>query len=200
QTHYCSAPLEYPLAQRPSSGDRWSASGASGNGAAGGLELRQLQVTIRHGDRSAIHEVPSSDEKKWKCQPFSDEVRRKWEGVSRFTMQNVDGEPLERSLVPEVYSKEEMGQLGKEFQGQADVLCKQGQLTETGIRQHLTLGDRMHKAYYGLLGGDLAAEEIYVRSTDYTRTLESAAAFLMSFIPGSSGITIVTDENENNEV
>lgn len=30
-------------------------------------------------------------------------------------------------------------------QGQADVLCKQGQLTETGVHQHLTLGDRMHK-------------------------------------------------------
>ncbi|CAM9205199.1 unnamed protein product [Scytosiphon promiscuus] len=200
ETRYCSAPLNYPLAQRPSSRDGDSTGAASVDGAGNGLELRQLQVTIRHGDRSAIHDVPNSDEKKWKCQPFSDEVRRKWENVSRFTMQNVKGEPLGRSLVPEVYSEEELGDLGREFQGQADVLCKPGQLTETGIRQHLTLGDNMHKAYNSLFGGDLAAEEIYVRSTDYTRTLESAAAFLMSFIPGSSEITIMTDENENNEV
>ncbi|CAN0298033.1 unnamed protein product, partial [Ectocarpus fasciculatus] len=84
-------------------------------------------------------------------------------------------------------------------QGQAGALCKHGQLTETGIRQHLTLGGRMHKAYHSLLG-DVAAEEIYIRSTDYTRTLESAAAFLMSFFPGSSGMTIITNEDQENEI
>lgn len=35
----------------------------------------------------------------------------------------------------------------------------------------------LFQAYYDLLGGDLAAEEIYVRSTDYTRTLEVRERF-----------------------
>ncbi|CAN0049371.1 unnamed protein product [Pylaiella littoralis] len=201
ETHYCSAPLDYPLAQRPSQiGDNGDAGGGTAGAIAGGLELRQLQVTIRHGDRSAIHELPNAYEQKWKCQPFSEEIQQKWEGVSRFSVKNVDGRPLARSLTPAVYAKEELGQLGKEFKGRADVLCKQGQLTETGIRQHLTLGEHMHQAYHGLLGGDLATEEVYVRSTDYTRTLESAAAFLMSFFPGSSEMTIITDEDEKAEV
>ncbi|CAN0201851.1 unnamed protein product, partial [Laminaria digitata] len=86
------------------------------------------------------------------------------------------------------------------WQGQGGRLCKQGQLTEVGIRQHLTLGEHMRQAYAKLLGGELEQDQIYVRSTDYTRTLESAAAFLMSFFPGSSGMTIITDEDENGEV
>lgn len=61
-----------------------------GGGAAGGLELRQLQVTIRHGDRSAIHELPNADEKRWKCQPFSEEIRSKWEDVSRYGMYGIN--------------------------------------------------------------------------------------------------------------
>ncbi|CBN74266.1 conserved unknown protein [Ectocarpus siliculosus] len=196
QTLYCSAPLDYPSAQRPLLRD--GAEDVAG-AAAKGLELRQLQITIRHGDRSAIHDLPNAEEHKWRCQPFSEEIQRKWEGVSRFSVQSVDGKPLERSFTPAVYAEEEMDQLGDEFKGQAGELCKHGQLTEAGIRQHLTLGDHMHKAYHSLLG-DVAAEEIYIRSTDYTRTLESAAAFLMSFFPGSSGMTITTNEDQENEV
>lgn len=41
------------------------------------------QVTIRHGDRSAIHDLPGADEQKWHCLPFSDEVQDKWRGISR---------------------------------------------------------------------------------------------------------------------
>ncbi len=80
KTSYCSAPLDYPLARRPLPATALDA----GDGVvADGLELRQLQVTIRHGDRSAIHDLPNAYENKWKCQPLSEEIRRKWEGVSR---------------------------------------------------------------------------------------------------------------------
>lgn len=83
QTRYCSAPLDYPLAQRPLPISDAGAGSAAAGAIAGDLELRQLQVTIRHGDRSAIHELPNAYEQKWKCQPFSEEIQRKWEGVSR---------------------------------------------------------------------------------------------------------------------
>lgn len=87
QTRYCDAPLDYPFAQRPSAlgaeKDGHGGADTPSAAAASGLELRQLQVTIRHGDRSAIHELPNADEKRWKCQPFSEEIRRKWEDVSR---------------------------------------------------------------------------------------------------------------------
>ena len=42
-------------------------------------------------------------------------------------------------------------------QGQGGRLCKQGQLTEVGIRQHLTLGEKMRKVseqgYSGMVVG-----------------------------------------------
>ncbi|CAM9778387.1 unnamed protein product [Ascophyllum nodosum] len=184
ETHYCSAPMEYPMPKRPT----------TEGGVA--LDLRLVQMTIRHGDRSAIHDLPNADPKKWQCQPFSEEIQQIWEGVSRFSVENVDGRPLERSFLPSVFTADE---LEAPFKGKKG-LCKSGQLTEVGIRQHLTLGDRMRQAYHSLLGGDLREDEIYVRSTDYRRTLESAAAFLMSFFPGNSEMTIITDEDESEEV
>lgn len=83
QTRYCNAPLDYPLAQRPSPVGEDKGAGVI-VATASGLELRQLQVTIRHGDRSAIHELPNANEKMWKCQPFSEDIRRKWKDVSRY--------------------------------------------------------------------------------------------------------------------
>ncbi|CAM9942869.1 unnamed protein product, partial [Sphacelaria rigidula] len=41
------------------------------------------QVTIRHGDRSAIHALPGAPTEYWKCQPYSDEVEKIWQGVRR---------------------------------------------------------------------------------------------------------------------
>lgn len=41
--------------------------------------------------------------------------QQKQHACCRFSVENVDGKPLERSLTPAVYAKEELAQLGKEF-------------------------------------------------------------------------------------
>lgn len=42
--------------------------------------LIKKQVTIRHGDRSAIHGLPGAYEQQWQCQPYSEEIDRIWRG------------------------------------------------------------------------------------------------------------------------
>lgn len=185
-TPYCSAPLDYPVAHAP------QRVGASEDGDS--LVLRQLQVTIRHGDRSAIHNLPGAPEERWKCQPYTGHIESIWQRIDRFSIQNVDGRPLERQLRPELMTATDMR--GERFE---EGICRLGQLTEVGVQQHLTLGENMRQAYSSLLS-DIQPGEIYVRSTDYTRTLQSAAAFLMSFFPGSGSMTLITDENEGGEV
>ena len=90
-----------------------------------GLVLHAVALTIRHGDRSAIHELPNTNETaRWVCRPVGLEQRR---AAASARVVNVDGRPLHRSLLPQT----DDGAGGH---------CAPGQLTPRGFAQHAALG------------------------------------------------------------
>ena len=61
--------------------------------------------------------------------------------------------------------------------------CGTGDLTALGYQQHYNLGTLMQGIYGPLLGEMEPGTDLYVQSTDYRRTIRSAGAFLLGFVP-----------------
>uniref|UniRef100_A0A7S3SJ67 Acid phosphatase n=1 Tax=Emiliania huxleyi TaxID=2903 RepID=A0A7S3SJ67_EMIHU len=149
--------------------------GSEGNLTADGLKLVGVLVTIRHGDRSSIHSLPNTNTTaRWVCRPVGSEQKQ---AAAQVAVVGLDGSPLYRPLLPRTLP----GRHGD---------CAPGQLTPRGFAQHVALGRHLGRSFAPLLR-EAAAERranssrvgVYVRSTDYTRTQMSAAAFLYGLLP-----------------
>jgi hypothetical protein len=69
------------------------------------------------------------------------------------------------------------------FQETSDYLLPQGQLTSQGFFQHLQLGSILQQRYEEYFHKIHTPEQIYVRSTNYARTIRVK---LFSFYPPES--------------
>ncbi|XP_066482437.1 lysosomal acid phosphatase isoform X1 [Tiliqua scincoides] len=58
-----------------------------------------------------------------------------------------------------------------------------GQLSQEGMRQHWDLGQALRRRYDGFLNASYDRQEVFIRSTDFDRTLMSAEANLAGLYP-----------------
>jgi hypothetical protein len=159
-------------------------------------------IVIRHGDRSPIHILPSNHSTAaWRCVPRPESeafAHRNWpmtkNSRAAFSVRSLrGGVPLTRSLDSALESDGET--------------CLPGQLTPRGVEQHLRLGQHLALALAPLLTLLVAnvsagsALPMYVRSTDYTRTLLSAASLVSGMLqphklPSASSPLVLHVEDE----
>ena len=132
---------------------------------------------IRHGDRSAMYSVAGLKQK-LKLDCTLDSVPNQ-ANTSLFQSYHRDMEAIWQDLKPGssalmfgLYPKEKT--------------CMGAQLTGLGAVQHLQNGYVHKKAYmdkHGLLKHNFNSSQILVKSTGYSRTFQSAVAFLYGFLP-----------------
>ena len=143
------------------------------------LELVYTHVMARHGDRTPANRVLNLDypnvpyncgvEKRGDC--LGDDI---WEGLNDF--------PPLVSLGKIRNAKLNL------HPGKIREKCQFGDLTSFGFQQHLNLGSQLGEKYSKLLRNSDISTEIFVQSTDYRRTIRSAAAFLLGFLPDDRNI------------
>eukprot|EP01060_Flectonema_neradi_P000924 TRINITY_DN10545_c0_g1_i1.p1 TRINITY_DN10545_c0_g1~~TRINITY_DN10545_c0_g1_i1.p1 ORF type:complete len:464 (+),score=55.13 TRINITY_DN10545_c0_g1_i1:43-1434(+) len=128
-----------------------------------GMKLLGVTLLIRHGDRSAIHSIPGTTAvPEYNCSNLPT-----WDPRIRSYSEN-DGKPLPDRQPPfEVTKPSDPGH------------CLPGQLSHHGFQQLSQIGSFLHSRYSPHIA--TTGSNIYCRSTDYARTLNSAASFLSEF-------------------
>ena len=141
-----------------------------------GFRLRMVHIFLRHGDRTAHHEIPGYTPEPVQCfvdQTLLNSVRKLKAFVP--TMEKFAGKQPQ----------------GSYFQNWAllpnKTQCGGSSLTGIGAVQHLKLGQHFHEKYVtqnALFSKKVAlTSQIYTRSTISSRTYQSAIAFLYGFLP-----------------
>eukprot|EP01098_Paradermamoeba_levis_P006126 TRINITY_DN2543_c0_g1_i2.p1 TRINITY_DN2543_c0_g1~~TRINITY_DN2543_c0_g1_i2.p1 ORF type:complete len:342 (-),score=83.06 TRINITY_DN2543_c0_g1_i2:422-1447(-) len=130
-------------------------------------KLEMVHVLIRHGDRAPCQKLDIPSKVSWNCKANS----LSYIGNISSTADEVD----------RVYRKRYIPSL--------EVLpgnCGLGELTERGREQHIALGTYWRKLYiqtYGFLPKKYDTNEMFIRSTDVFRTVQSAQANLLGLYP-----------------
>lgn len=144
------------------------------------FEMKALVITLRHGDRSAIHSIPG------KYTPSIDKIDKDSTSSSYLYDSNVSqytSSVNQFVIVPmsenghfdhdKIESVSFMDALDSpSLFGRSDMTLPQGQLTSTGFMQHIHLGDHLHNAYSSFISSVNSVKEVYIRSTNYHRTIQ----------------------------
>lgn len=141
-------------------------------------ELLYAHIVLRHGDRTPATIKPQlrHPEVHYKCSLDSKELSPNWDYNPKL-WDNLNDFPL---LTPIGNVRNGLLSL---HPGSKNQSCRTGDLTSKGFLQHLNLGTVMQAAYGQLFSGIDMQSEVYVQTTEYRRTIRSAGAFLLGFIP-----------------
>lgn len=139
--------------------------------------LLQVHVVTRHGDRSPMYGVGGLKKLRLDC--TLDAPHNPLENLSAFREYRSAMEVIwqgvqagSAALMYGLYPKEKT--------------CMGAQLTGTGAAQHLRNGINLKRIYidkHRLLQSNFNASELHIRTTPYSRTYQSAIAFLYGFLP-----------------
>eukprot|EP01038_Epipyxis_sp_PR26KG_P005846 gene5846-8067_t len=159
--------------------------------------LVSVIATIRHGDRSAIHQLPNGNIPLQDKFPLLQKVGSNGpKNAKLLNEQALEFLSLLPSFDVNVINSEADSKLYQEdinnlinalntstiFQT-PDLLLSQGQLTSKGFMQHIDLGKYLRSVYPDFLKKINSPDQIYIRSTNYARTIQSVSALLIGIVP-----------------
>lgn len=147
------------------------------------LELKHLLITIRHGDRSSIHSIPnagkiySNSNSSETAVLLRESVRSVLPKLANYNVNIIDNNSKESGQlesfdeVSDPYLKVALSK--DHLFSMNDLALPPGQLTSLGFYQHLLLGKALQESYYTeILRYVNSPTDIYVRSTNYARTIQ----------------------------
>lgn len=158
----------------------------SSSGPSSSYELQLVQVLFRHGARTPLKSIPDVMEAQWvptllEPPPHTD---------INYVVTDLTGGPRPSAPMEETYRKNVL--TGGSFPGQ---------LTTVGMQQLYELGKRLRQRYIedsSLLSPAFSPAEVYVRSTNIWRTIESAKCLVAGLFQQKQKevVPIVTAEAE----
>ena len=137
------------------------------------FHLEMVQVLIRHGDRTPAIFIPNVGNKNYDYDctfKTADYEHKQMFDEYTQTIRHITPREFVRG-VRTVYH------LLPSWQR-----CQFSQLTQKGFLQHFALGKHMRTAYSSLIDKDIKSSDLHVRSTERTRCVQSAAAFLYGLL------------------
>ncbi|XP_037123901.1 2-phosphoxylose phosphatase 1 isoform X1 [Syngnathus acus] len=136
-------------------------------------KLLAVHVMIRHGDRYPLYAIPKTKRPAINC---------------TLSVSRNPSHPLLGSFINHM-GKGNLGHWESPLTSLPRLpnhnRCEMGELTQTGVVQHLRNGKLLRQAYqpHSLVPSDWSPQQVWVETTGKSRTLQSGLAFLFGFLP-----------------
>lgn len=141
-------------------------------------QLLSVQVMIRHGDRYPLYSIPRTKKPSIDC---------------TLSPNREPSHPLLSSFISHMTKDGQMDNWDASLTSLPRLpnhkACEMGELTQTGVVQHLRNGQVLRGAYLRgppLLPASLSSSQVLLETTGKSRTLQSGLALVYGLLPGFS--------------